>query len=342
MKSPITGNEMKVVVSRHTIEFRKDRFEYWLHEYCDETGKTYTDEFLETLNQTQYFNQYRERYNIPFPDDIKAIREKYGLSATKMSEVLGFGVNVYRQYELGEVPSISNARLITLARDPKEFKKLLLISPMYAGSQQSDNMQVEDLLKRLENLNKNRKNFEMNGLSEYLMQGLGVQTLGIYTGYKSPRLDKLLEMIIFFTHYMKPWKTKMNKLLFYADFLHFKRTCFSISGAEYVAINLGPVLQNFNSLFEYAASRDFVDVTYQEFSNGGVGEYFSPARNSTFKSELFHETELAVLNEIGARFKDTKTSEMVELSHEEPAWLDNFIEKRKIRYDYAFKLIHGY
>ncbi|WP_394351640.1 type II toxin-antitoxin system antitoxin SocA domain-containing protein [Lunatibacter salilacus] len=37
----------------------------------------------------------------------------------------------------------------------------------------------------------------------------------------------------------------MNKLLFYADFLMFKRSCFSISGVRYKAIDMGPVPFNF-------------------------------------------------------------------------------------------------
>ncbi len=43
-----------------------------------------------------------------------------GLSAARMAEVLGLGANTYRNYEQGEVPSESNARL--LAQNPEEFK----------------------------------------------------------------------------------------------------------------------------------------------------------------------------------------------------------------------------
>ena len=69
----------------------------------------------------QVYNQYRDKFNIPFPDEIMLIREKYGLSAIKMSEILGFGINSYRQYEAGEMPSVANAKLIQMADDPKKF-----------------------------------------------------------------------------------------------------------------------------------------------------------------------------------------------------------------------------
>jgi len=335
MKSPITGKEMKVMVKKDTIDFRKEPFEILHHYYLDEdTGEIFTDETFDTLNLNQAYNQYRERYKIPFPDAIRDIREKYGLSAAKMADVLGFGTNVYRQYEAGEVPSISNARLIELVKDPSEFKKLTLLSGVF------NEKEHPDFFENLDRLIKEKWSFADTALPHYLMHGIGTDGPGIYTGYKTPSLQKLIEMIIFFTENVRPWKTKMNKLLFYADFLHYKKTCFSISGAEYVAINLGPVPQNFNSIFEYAAIKDKIYITYQEFSNGGVGEFFSPNKNRPFNAELFEVSELAILKIIADTFKDTKTQEMIDLSHEEPAWLENISEMKKIKYDYAFTLKH--
>jgi hypothetical protein len=42
-----------------------------------------------------------------------------------MAEILGLGINGYRNYESGEVPSISNGRLMQMVKDPGEFKKLI-------------------------------------------------------------------------------------------------------------------------------------------------------------------------------------------------------------------------
>lgn len=72
----------------------------------------------------QVYRQYRERHGIPSPDDIKAIRMKYRVSAAKMSRILGLGANQYRLYESGEMPSLSNARLITLVSEKDNFEKL--------------------------------------------------------------------------------------------------------------------------------------------------------------------------------------------------------------------------
>lgn len=72
----------------------------------------------------QVFSQYRQRHGIPNPEEIKAIRMKYHVSASRMSRILGFGANQYRLYESGVMPSLSNARLILLVAEEKNFKKI--------------------------------------------------------------------------------------------------------------------------------------------------------------------------------------------------------------------------
>lgn len=333
MRSPITGKEMKLVVIKDKLEFRKESFEIDHHHYlCEESGEVFTDEALDELNLLQAQNQYRERYNIPFPDDIRRLRESFGLSAAKMSEVLGFGANGYRQYEAGEVPSMSNARLLALAKDPSEFRKLVMLSNTYEG-------RIPDaLMEIIQALVEKQKSFFSNDLNRYLMQGFHNETPNSLTGYRTPSLEKFVEMVVYFTEAVRPWKTKLNKLLFYADFLHYKWTCFGITGATYVAINMGPVPNNFNSLFEYAAVNDDVDITYQEFANGGIGEVFSPFGNRRFNAQLFEETELKAMNAVATTFKDASTREMIAWSHEEQGWIENFPTKGKIKYSHAFAL----
>ena len=122
MKSPITGKEMKLTKERRSMNFRKEMFEIIFHYYsCEISGEQFTTTELDEVNMNQVYNKYRDKFNITFPDEILRIREKYGLSAAKMSEILGLGVNSYRQYESGEMPSVANAKLIQMVDDPKKF-----------------------------------------------------------------------------------------------------------------------------------------------------------------------------------------------------------------------------
>jgi len=331
MKSPVTGKEMTLTKERRSIGFRKESFEVVFHYYkCEDSGEQFTTTALDEVNMNQVYNQYRDKFKIPFPEEISRIREKYGLSATKMSAILGFGANSYRQYEAGEMPSISNARLIQMIDDPGKLIEMVNLCDGLDDKSKAKYIQKANLLK--EERKKNSFNFN---LKNYL---LGNHLANIYSGYRTPSLEKFTEMVVYFSEQMQPFKTKMNKLLFYADFLMFKQSCFSISGVRYNAIDMGPVPNNFQSIFEYMANNDEIDVFYTQFDQGYTGERFVPRKDRPFNSGWFSESELQVLSKVTAAFKSTSTTEMIELSHLEEAWKKNEKNKQTISYEYAFDL----
>ncbi|MGB3947832.1 MAG: type II toxin-antitoxin system antitoxin SocA domain-containing protein [Bacteroidia bacterium] len=329
MKSPITGKQMELRKETRNMEFRKEKFDVVFHFYYDNDLKEqFTDTKLDELNMNQLYNKYRERHNLPFPEEIRAIREQYDLPATKMSEVLGFGINSYRHYEAGEVPSAANGKLIQLAANPKRFRDLLELC------ETCDERTKTKTLKRIEYLIQENKQ-ALLAYEEHLLDG---HLPDEYTGYRKSSYNRFKEMVVFFTEQLKPWKTQLNKLLFYADFLNYKRTGYSISGARYRAINMGPVPNNFNSIFEHIYTRDYVDVIFTEFPNGSIGEQFKPNKNYSFNNTLFDENELNVLKDVVAKFKGIKTNKVIEISHKEKAWKENEKGHKLINYKYAFEL----
>lgn len=333
MKSPFTGKEMNVVKEWRILSFRKDEFKILVHMYrCEDTGEQFEDDEFAQLNYNQLVNQYRVKYGIPFPEQIIAIREKYGLSALKMAGILGFGVNSYRNYENGEVPNQSNARLIQISEDPIEFKRLV---DLCMSLDQKVKDKVYRMIDRL--ITEERYNQAQRQLEYYFF---GSCMPGIYTGFKTPNFEKFAQMVVFFTEKLHPWKTKLNKLLFYSDFKMYQQTGFSISGVQYEAITMGPVPNNFHGIFEYLVNKDFVDVNYVSFADGGTGEQFVPGPDSSFKEELFTKKELNVLNNVVDKFKNVTTNEIIEISHEEKAWIENINQKGMIDYSYGFDLIH--
>lgn len=331
MINPLNGNKMKLRKETMDVEFRKEKFTIIRHYYKDEaTGEEYVDEKLLELNLSQLYNQYRAKYRLPFPEEIKALREKYGLPANKMAEVLGFGVNIYRDYENGQVPSESNARLIQLAKDAKEFLKLVRLSQVFEDEEKKE--KIEFIKKIIEKEEQLLFSFDVE---QYIM---GAELPDEYSGYKKGNLDKLRNMVIYFTKELKPFKTKLNKLLFFSDFLHFKETGYSMSGCRYRAIELGPVPINFNSALEHFCTENSIDIYITEFPTGAIGERFVPNENSNFKKELFSEAELTALDYIKEKFKDTPTQKMIDISHDEKGWLDNVEGHKKISYMYGWEL----
>ena len=122
MISPFTGGEVKLCQEQRELVFRKEKFIYVAQFYvCVDTQEQFTTTELDEINISQVYNQYRTKYGIPFPDEIRAIRELYGLSASKMSEILGLGANQYRLYENGEIPSEAIGKTLKSIMSPMVF-----------------------------------------------------------------------------------------------------------------------------------------------------------------------------------------------------------------------------
>lgn len=331
MKSPISGKEMKLTKERRAMDFRRETFEIVFHYYkCEDSGEQFTTTALDEVNVNQIYNQYRDKLHIPFPDEILRIREKYGLSAAKMSEILGFGINTYRQYEAGEMPSVANAKLIQMVDEPEIFIEMVELCATIDKKAKNKYIQKAQLLSE----EKKRNIFDLN-FKVYL---LGNHLADIYSGYRNPNFEKFTEMVVYFADKLSPFKTKMNKLLFYADFFMFKQSCFSISGVRYKAIDMGPVPNNFQSIFEYLANKNEIDIYTTEFPQGYTGEQFAARKDRPFKPGLFTETELKTLENVATIFKEIRTNDIVELSHLEEAWKKNEKERSIISYEYAFDL----
>lgn len=125
MNSPFTGGRAILKSERQSFIFRKEEvfIDYQFY-VCEDTGSEFSNAELEDQQIKKIHQAYREKCGIPSQEKIKDIRNKYEISAALMSKLLGFGANQYRKYEAGEIPSISNGRMIALIEDISNFKKI--------------------------------------------------------------------------------------------------------------------------------------------------------------------------------------------------------------------------
>ncbi len=325
MKSPFTGKEMTPTKEWRQMEYRKEQFDVMFHYYrCEDTGEQFEDEHFSELNFNQVVNQYRVRHHIPFPEQIKAIREKYELSAAKMSEILGMGANSWRNYESGEVPSKVHANLIQMIRDPNVFEKYLT---NFSELEEKDKNKI---LKNIAKLKESIIDFT-DQLFRFNCQP------DITTGFKAFDRIKTEQVTVFFAQRLQPFKTKLNKLLFYTDFVHFRNLGQSITGLRYNAIQFGPVPYNYDILFGTLADIGIIDIEYAMTPNGEV-ERILPSAGYQFDPSNFSQSEIEALEYVAQKFEQTSAKEIAGISHKEPAWKENIEEKKIIPFHYAFWL----
>lgn len=325
-KSPFTGGKVTLKREQREFEFRKSKFEIVYHYYlCEDTQEEFTDTQIDELNLAQVYNQYREKEGIPFSPEIRSIRQKYGVSAAKMSLILGFGINMYAKYESGEMPSISNGRMIRGCDDVDTFRNYVLNCTDISEKDQSKILRNIDKIPLYDKFTDDR-------LSKALFDW---NKDGKESGYTGLSIDKAKQVILYFAGLCKPFTTKMNKLLFYSDFLHYKRFGCSITGLNYIAIDKGPVPKRYSTLYDQA---DTICKKEIIFLNGSSGEQLVPKNEGVFDRTLFSNSEIVVLEQVGTELKDMATNDIVNLSHKEIAWIENEKKHKSISYDYAFSL----
>lgn len=328
MISPLTGKKMELVSETRVLEFRQENFEVKYQYYkCADTQEEFVDEALGNLNLSQVYHQYRVKHNLPFPEEIKETRTRYGVSASGMSEILGFGINQYRLYESGAIPTESHARLIQMAATYEGFIALVKLNTSL-----KENKRVA-LLQHLE-----------KGLMQLSKKEAGQRKIlkinepTIFNGYRKTKPDKAFHFVRYFAEQLKnPLKTSMNKVLFYADFLHFKKYGIGISGLNYRAIQWGPVPSQFEYLFNWANEREIIHIEYDYWDDKEVVR-IEPGKNVSFQPELFSDTELGVMHIVVQNLGRLQATQLVELSHMESAWTTNIETKSLISYLHAFEL----
>ena len=159
-----------------------------------------------------------------------------------------------------------------------------------------------------------------------------------YNGYRVPKMEKIGMMAKYFAEKIRPFKTKMNKLLFYANFYHYSKTGYSISGMTYVAITHGPVPKNYGGIYDRLTDEGYVLIEEVEFDDYGGEKLLN--HNGDPEMEIFSESEKEAIVKVGAKLGSLETNDIIQVSHDELAWQKNIDSHGRISYDYGFLLQH--
>ena len=322
IECPLCDGVAKLHSEKKKKTFRKEEFNITDFFYiCEKCNEEFTTTEIDKVNTAQVYNQYREKYSVPFPEQLTEIKIKYGLNSTNFAKLLGFGVNQFANYEKGEIPNQSNATLLSICMDPTEMLKII-----EKKKEALSESQLKKVYNKLENIIGNRNPFE---LAVFYFDKNQIPTR--FTGYQVPSFEKFANMVLYFISNAK-FKVRLNKLLFYADFLHFKNFGKALSGAKYAALPMGPVPDNYAPIFGLIERNGYILTDLIDDHEG-----FIPKEK--FNKDLFTKNELESLQNVLDGLQYKKTKEIVNISHEEKAWIENQKDKRIISYqDYAFDL----
>lgn len=156
------------------------------------------------------------------------------------------------------------------------------------------------------------------GEFDSLLAILGVSR-GEFEGGETPNYEKYKQMILAFLRLNKSVpKTKLAKLLYFADFVWFYNRLESMSGMPYRKIQYGPVADTYFRLIDEMF--DAGEISIEQTENGAmlVSETRSGAKAEL--SEISKE-ESKLIKDINEKWKGKRTADIVTFTHKQMPYM---------------------
>lgn len=270
-----------------------------------EDGHTFDDPKSNDDPVDRAFREYRDRHGLLQPEEIKKFRISTGLTQKELASILGFGAATLSRYENGALQSEAHDRLLRMAIEPANL--------MLLAKENQSRLSAEMFNRLTRRLQANAKE-QLQSLSALFETAFAQYGQDEYSGETRFDIEKLLAAILFFCVRTDVFKTKLNKLLFYADFKHFKEFSASITGSRYAHLPYGPAPDHYDLILAMLHENRRVSLEEQDYGEY-VGEIVRPLETPDIS--YFSTAELKTLTEIKARFEGYTSRQISELSHKE-------------------------
>lgn len=290
---------------------------------CDECGEELYCEELDNETLIKAYNEYRKRHKLLLPNEIKKIREQYGLSQRAFAKLLNWGDKTIFRYENGSIQDKAHNSLLLFLSKPENMKSYL--------SKNEVNLDKKQMDKLLNVVNSFENDIEKETERKYFNYFFPSSPCE-ENGYKGFDYDKLCAMVLFFANKNSELlKTKLMKLLNYSDMIFYKENGISISGLRYVHLPYGPVPDNFDMLIGRMTADHLIhiDVTY----NNNY-EYHRVIPDCDNLENFLSIEEIETLERVYEKFKDFSSAEISDYSHQEKGYKST-IPGEIISYAYA-------
>ena len=294
---------------------------------CQKCGASIFDEERDSRNLEIAYSRYREKHNLLSPDEIRRTREKYGLSQRSLSRLLGWGEITVHRYESGAIQDKAHDNTLRLIEDPQNMQKLFEANRTELQPYTAKRLEkaIATFLQE-DNEQTFRASFERMVSHPYS---------DLTSGFKEYDLEKLKNMILYLAERLNGvFVTKLNKLVWYCDFLHFKETSVSITGTQYLHLQYGPVPKYYDHIIGFMQDEGLLDkkeITFdaeEDISGEKLTALVEPDKS------MFSEKEFHVMNFVIDKFRNYTATRIADESHQETAYRKSE-DRHIISYEYA-------
>lgn len=276
---------------------------------CAECGEEFYCEELDNATLVQAYNEYRRRHKLLLPEEIKKIREQYGLSQRSFAKLLNWGDKTICRYENGSIQDKAHNSLLLFLREPENMRTYLMENEIVLDERQKKKLlDIVDKLEQDTGYRVGRRFFDM----------FFSRIPSEENGFKGFDYEKFCAMVLFFANKSTELlKTKLMKLLNYSDMVFYKENGISISGLRYAHLPYGPVPDNFDIILGKMAADHLahIEVVYD-----GAYEKHQVIPECDVPKGILSDAETEVLNRIYEKFKNFGSVEISDYSHKEKGY----------------------
>jgi uncharacterized phage-associated protein len=144
--------------------------------------------------------------------------------------------------------------------------------------------------------------------------------------------EKLLNALVYFSKNTRSCgKTKLFKLLYFLDFIHFRETGKSVTGLDYYAWEKGPVPQDlFFELKQPDKDLKETIALLEQFGDEDV-KLCQVIAKKPFDPKFFSKRELKMMKDLAYIFRDALAKGMVEVTHLKGSPWDKTLKEKGLR-----------
>lgn len=320
-------HETSVVEVQEKNVFKGKEVEYTaVYEYCGVAEEYIMDEKMISANDIAMKNSYRKATGLLTSDEIIKIREKYLITQKDLAILLGWGEKTITRYEGHQVQDMAHDTVLRkISEDPEWFMELI-----ENGKEKISKEAYERYIERVKEEYESKEDSYLK--KTILAQYVKYMDSANFYGNTKIDFNKIVECICYFAGakgVLNLYKVKLMKLLWYADFLSFKRYGSSITGMVYRAQKMGALPIAHKSIVELKG------VKYEEDFENGAGIRFLESEKSSF--DYLTQRDIAVLDKVIDYFGSLSTEQIIRKMHGEVAYektqLNDIID-----YKYAYEL----
>lgn len=279
---------------------------------CPECRADLSVEELDDATLVAAFNLYRQHHGLMTPEEMKSLRKRYGLGVRPFSLLLGWGEITLHRYESGSLQDGAHEAALRMAEDPANVRVYLTANGHKLTTRQRARLEVH-----LQAVEVGDRAACAPGLDDRFVIR---EERDVYGGWVPTRLSKLREMILFYAQLPDMYQTKLNKLLFYADFGFAREHGVSITGSPYLAMQYGPVPQHYPWIEADLAEGGDISTEEVFFARGDSGFVLRAQRQPDLS--VFSPDEVAMMRRVAANLGAKTSRQLSDRSHRERAWVD--------------------